>query len=113
MGIIWTIIFGFVVGFIAKFLMPGDNEPKGFVMTAILGIVGSFVGTFLGQADRPLQAGRIWRLDRLDRRRHDRAVDLQPGGQEEGGLKAAPPDRRRSHSCPCRFQAIWRCRNRA
>ena len=50
MGIIWTIVFGLVVGVIAKFLMPGDNEPKGFVLTAILGIVGSFVGTFLGQA---------------------------------------------------------------
>jgi uncharacterized membrane protein YeaQ/YmgE (transglycosylase-associated protein family) len=50
MGFIWTIIFGLVVGFIAKLLMPGDNEPKGFIMTAILGIVGSFVGTFLGQA---------------------------------------------------------------
>ena len=50
MGIIWTIIFGLIVGVIAKFLMPGDNEPKGFVLTAILGIVGSFVGTFLGQA---------------------------------------------------------------
>ena len=50
MGIIWTIVFGLIVGIIAKFLMPGDNEPKGFIMTAILGIVGSFVGTFLGQA---------------------------------------------------------------
>lgn len=50
MSIIWTIIFGLIVGIIAKFLMPGDNEPKGFIMTAILGIVGSFVGTFLGQA---------------------------------------------------------------
>ena len=50
MSIIWTIVFGLVIGVIAKFLMPGDNEPKGFVMTAILGIVGSFVGTFLGQA---------------------------------------------------------------
>lgn len=50
MGIIWTIIIGFVVGIIAKFLMPGDNEPKGFVLTAILGIVGAFVASFLGQA---------------------------------------------------------------
>ncbi len=49
MGIIWTIIFGLIVGVIAKFLMPGDNEPKGFVLTAILGIVGSFVGSFLWQ----------------------------------------------------------------
>ncbi len=50
MGILWTIIIGFVAGVIAKFLMPGDNEPTGFVLTAVLGIVGAFVATFLGQA---------------------------------------------------------------
>ena len=50
MSIIWTIIIGFVAGVIAKFLMPGKNEPSGFVLTAILGIVGAFVATWLGQA---------------------------------------------------------------
>ena len=50
MGIIWTIIIGFVAGIIAKFLHPGPNEPTGFILTAILGIVGAFVATFLGQA---------------------------------------------------------------
>lgn len=50
MGIIWTIIIGAVVGAIAKFIMPGSNEPKGFILTAILGIVGALVATFLGQA---------------------------------------------------------------
>ena len=50
MYIIWTIIIGFIVGIIAKFLMSGDNEPKGFVLTAILGVVGAFVASFLGQA---------------------------------------------------------------
>jgi uncharacterized membrane protein YeaQ/YmgE (transglycosylase-associated protein family) len=50
MGIIWTIIIGFVAGIIAKFLVPGDNEPSGFIMTTILGIVGAFVASFLGQA---------------------------------------------------------------
>jgi uncharacterized membrane protein YeaQ/YmgE (transglycosylase-associated protein family) len=50
MGIIWTIIIGFVAGVIAKFIMPGENEPSGFIMTAILGIVGAFVATFLGQS---------------------------------------------------------------
>ena len=50
MGIIWTVIIGFVAGVIAKFLMPGDNEPSGFILTTILGIVGAFVATFLGQA---------------------------------------------------------------
>ncbi|NEU12510.1 GlsB/YeaQ/YmgE family stress response membrane protein [Methylobacterium sp. BTF04] len=50
MGIIWTIIIGFVAGVIAKFIMPGNNEPAGFILTTILGIVGAFVATFLGQA---------------------------------------------------------------
>ena len=49
MGIIWTIIFGIIVGTIAKFIMPGKNEPQGFIMTGILGIVGSFVGSYIGQ----------------------------------------------------------------
>jgi uncharacterized membrane protein YeaQ/YmgE (transglycosylase-associated protein family) len=50
MGILWTIIIGFVAGVIAKFIMPGENEPSGFILTSILGIVGAFVATFLGQA---------------------------------------------------------------
>jgi uncharacterized membrane protein YeaQ/YmgE (transglycosylase-associated protein family) len=50
MSIVWTIIIGFIVGVIAKFLMPGKNEPSGFVLTTLLGIVGAFVATFLGQA---------------------------------------------------------------
>jgi uncharacterized membrane protein YeaQ/YmgE (transglycosylase-associated protein family) len=51
MHILWTIIIGFIVGVIAKFIMPGDKtEPKGFILTAILGIVGAFVATYLGQA---------------------------------------------------------------
>jgi len=50
LSIIWTIIIGFVAGVIAKFLHPGPNEPAGFVLTAILGIVGAFVATYLGQA---------------------------------------------------------------
>jgi uncharacterized membrane protein YeaQ/YmgE (transglycosylase-associated protein family) len=51
MHILWTIIIGFIVGVIAKFIMPGDKtEPTGFILTAILGIVGAFVATWLGQA---------------------------------------------------------------
>lgn len=50
MSIIWTIIIGFIAGVIAKFLMPGRNEPSGFIMTTILGIVGAFLATYLGQA---------------------------------------------------------------
>ena len=50
MGIIWTIIIGFIAGVFAKLITPGDNEPSGFILTTILGIVGAFVATYLGQA---------------------------------------------------------------
>ena len=50
MGILWTIIIGFVAGVVAKFLMPGPNEPSGFILTTILGIVGAFVASYLGRA---------------------------------------------------------------
>jgi uncharacterized membrane protein YeaQ/YmgE (transglycosylase-associated protein family) len=50
MSIIWTIIIGFVAGVIAKFITPGKNEPSGFILTTILGIIGAFVATYLGQA---------------------------------------------------------------
>lgn len=49
MGIIWTIIIGFVAGIVAKLIVPGENEPKGFVLTTILGIVGAFVASYLGR----------------------------------------------------------------
>jgi uncharacterized membrane protein YeaQ/YmgE (transglycosylase-associated protein family) len=50
MSVIWTIVIGFLAGVLAKFLMPGKNEPSGFVMTTILGIVGAFLASYLGQA---------------------------------------------------------------
>ena len=50
MGIIWTIIIGFLAGVVAKFLSPGPNEPQGFILTTILGIIGAVVATYLGQA---------------------------------------------------------------
>jgi uncharacterized membrane protein YeaQ/YmgE (transglycosylase-associated protein family) len=50
MSIIWTIIVGFIAGVIAKLITPGRNEPSGFILTTILGIIGAFVATYLGQA---------------------------------------------------------------
>ena len=50
MGILWTIIIGFLAGVVAKLIMPGRNEPQGFVLTTILGVVGAFLATFLGQS---------------------------------------------------------------
>jgi uncharacterized membrane protein YeaQ/YmgE (transglycosylase-associated protein family) len=49
MHIIGWILFGLVVGIVAKFLMPG-RDPGGFVITALLGIVGALVGGFVGRA---------------------------------------------------------------
>ena len=46
--IIW-IIFGLIVGVVAKFLMPG-RDPGGFIITAIIGIVGALLGGYLGRA---------------------------------------------------------------
>ena len=58
MGIIWTILIGFLAGIVAKFLHPGSsNEPSGFILTAALGIVGSLVATYLGQAIGWYRAG--------------------------------------------------------
>ncbi|HUP98354.1 MAG TPA: GlsB/YeaQ/YmgE family stress response membrane protein [Usitatibacter sp.] len=57
MSIIWAIIIGFIVGLVAKFLMPG-RDPGGFIVTALLGIVGAVVATFLGQAMGLYAAGQ-------------------------------------------------------
>jgi len=49
MSIIWTIIIGFVVGLLAKMLTPG-KDPSGFFITAAIGIAGSLLATYGGQA---------------------------------------------------------------
>ncbi|WP_037587714.1 GlsB/YeaQ/YmgE family stress response membrane protein [Stenoxybacter acetivorans] len=57
MGLIWTILIGFVVGVLAKFLMPG-NQNMGFILTTILGIAGSLVAGYVGQLFGWYQAGQ-------------------------------------------------------
>lgn len=57
MSILWTIVIGFLAGVIAKFLHPGPNEPKGFILTTLLGVAGAFAATYLGQALGLYQAG--------------------------------------------------------
>jgi uncharacterized membrane protein YeaQ/YmgE (transglycosylase-associated protein family) len=49
MHLIWTIIIGLIVGLLARFLMPGDDK-MGLILTAALGIGGSLVATYAGQA---------------------------------------------------------------
>jgi uncharacterized membrane protein YeaQ/YmgE (transglycosylase-associated protein family) len=48
-GILGWIIFGLIVGALAKFLMPGD-DPGGIIVTMLLGIVGAVVGGYIGRA---------------------------------------------------------------
>ena len=57
MSIIWAIVIGFIVGLIAKALMPG-RDPGGFIVTILLGIAGAFVATYLGQAVGWYRAGQ-------------------------------------------------------
>ena len=56
MGIIGTIVIGFIVGLLAKMLMPG-KDPGGFIITVIIGIVGSLIATYGGQALGLYRAG--------------------------------------------------------
>jgi uncharacterized membrane protein YeaQ/YmgE (transglycosylase-associated protein family) len=46
---IWIVLVGLIAGVIARFLMPGPNNPHGFLLTAVLGIAGAFVATWIGQ----------------------------------------------------------------
>jgi uncharacterized membrane protein YeaQ/YmgE (transglycosylase-associated protein family) len=56
MQFIWIIVIGFVAGIIARFLAPGPNNPSGFILTTVLGIVGAFLATMIGQAIGHYQA---------------------------------------------------------
>ncbi len=49
MGILSWIVFGLIVGVLAKFIMPG-RDPGGIIVTILLGIVGSLLGGFIGRA---------------------------------------------------------------
>jgi uncharacterized membrane protein YeaQ/YmgE (transglycosylase-associated protein family) len=56
MGIVWTIVLGFVIGVLAKFLHPG-KENMGFIATIVLGVGGSFLAGVIGQFFGWYQAG--------------------------------------------------------
>jgi uncharacterized membrane protein YeaQ/YmgE (transglycosylase-associated protein family) len=57
LSLLWTAIIGLVVGALAKFIMPG-KDPGGILVTMILGIAGSFLGTFLGRMIGHYQEGQ-------------------------------------------------------
>jgi uncharacterized membrane protein YeaQ/YmgE (transglycosylase-associated protein family) len=51
MGVfLWVLVIGFVAGMVARLLSPGPNNPKGFVLTVVLGVAGAFLSTVIGQA---------------------------------------------------------------
>lgn len=58
MHYIWTFIIGLVVGAIAKLLVPG-RDPGGWIITAVLGIAGSFVGTWVGRVLHIHEKGQV------------------------------------------------------
>jgi uncharacterized membrane protein YeaQ/YmgE (transglycosylase-associated protein family) len=49
MSIVWTILIGFVAGLVARAIKPG-NDSAGFIVTTLIGIAGSLIATYLGQA---------------------------------------------------------------
>lgn len=49
MGILWTILIGFLAGLLARAILPG-KQSMGFILTTVLGVVGSLLATYLGQA---------------------------------------------------------------
>ena len=55
---LWLILIGFIAGMIARFIMPGPNNPKGFMLTTVLGIVGALIATFIGDAAGLYRAGQ-------------------------------------------------------
>ena len=57
MHLLWTALIGLIVGAIAKFIIPG-KEPGGIFITMLIGIAGSFLGTFLGRAIGHYQDGQ-------------------------------------------------------
>ena len=50
MGFLWIVLIGFVAGIIARLVSSAPNKPTGFILTTVLGIVGAFLATFVGQA---------------------------------------------------------------
>jgi uncharacterized membrane protein YeaQ/YmgE (transglycosylase-associated protein family) len=57
MDIVWAILVGLFAGIIAKIVTPGGPNPRGFILTAVLGIVGAVLATYLGQAIHLYQPG--------------------------------------------------------
>ena len=50
MQVLWAVIIGAIAGLVARWISPSPHNPRGFLLTTALGIVGSVVATFLGRA---------------------------------------------------------------
>ena len=85
-NIIWIIVIGFLAGIVARMLSPGANDPKGFIVTTLLGIGGAFVATFIGATVGALLVLFIWNRLMVHRVIPDPGVSADP---------SAPPPRRR------------------
>lgn len=57
MGIVWTILIGFLAGLVARALKPGDDS-AGYIVTTLIGVGGALIATYLGQAMGWYKAGQ-------------------------------------------------------
>ena len=99
---LWIIIVGFVAGILARLIAPGPNNPTGFILTIVLGVVGAFLATFIGQAIGWYQADQGAGIVAATARRGGRAVHLAPAGD-------LGPGRRSRHA---RLALDWFCSKR-
>jgi uncharacterized membrane protein YeaQ/YmgE (transglycosylase-associated protein family) len=87
MQYVWMAVVGFLVGLLARALLPG-NQSMGIILTSVLGIAGSFAAGFVGEALGWYKAGEGRRVHRIAGRRHRAAVR---GQQAEGSCHAQRP----------------------
>ena len=80
-NIIWIILIGFVAGLIARMLSPGPNDPKGFILTTVLGIAGAFYRNVHRPDCRLVSARPGRRSHRRDDRSAGRSICLEPVGR--------------------------------
>lgn len=59
MEYVWMLVIGLAAAFVAKLILPGQNGPRGLLWTAVIGVAGSFVGSFLGQLFGFYRAGEL------------------------------------------------------
>ena len=84
MGLIGTIVVGLIVGAIARFILPGEQK-MGWILTGLVGIGGSLVAGYVGQALGMYAVGEAGRLDRLGGRRAGAAVRGAEGARQAAG----------------------------